>query len=153
TSTAAELARLRTDTLQAERAQRIPVAPEDTFTYGTPTFWKAAADAAIPELEFISLWEEEQRQALAGTGLVIVLFLIAAMLSFFPRLVAWITVFWPEQMAALGCAGWIWLDRNPIFALVVFLAIVIRFGYLISWAISWKHRPAPVTTAPAGGIT
>jgi hypothetical protein len=115
---------------------------------GTPTYWQASADNVEPRPLLVAVHTELTRRALGYTGLLLVTLLVAWIVPFYPRAVAWFWALWPEQMIVLG--GLAWLVRGSYLALagLVFVGVAARAIHLGRWIVARFRRP-PTTAGTA----
>jgi hypothetical protein len=112
---------------------------------GTPTYWHAADDQREPRLRLVRVQTEQTRQAFGYSGIVLIFFLVGWILPYYPRVLAWVQAFWPEQMMLLGGLGWLVRGENLAVAFVLLIGVAARLVYLGRWiALRWR-RPAPAS--------
>src|SRR5260370_30127694 len=74
---------------------------------GTPTYWQVSADSGEPQVRLNAIQTEQTRRAFGYSWLLLVLFLVAWVMPFYPRAVTWLWAFWPEQLMVLGGLAWL----------------------------------------------
>jgi hypothetical protein len=131
----------------AESAVAAPPSDED----GALTYWQAGSGSVAPRLRLIAVAEQRTQQAAGLSGLLLLVLLIAWFLSYFPRLVAWLQVFWPEQLVLLGSLGWLTLAPSPAFVLPVVAGLGARLVYWGRWVSAFIRRVKPVAAAGGSG--
>jgi hypothetical protein len=112
---------------------------------------QALNQAAQPWVEPSLLAADQKHRAAAGTAALLVLIVAACLVPVFPRLVRFIQVLWPEQIAALGCAGWFWLGGSSLCLIPVALGLAARLAYLAAYTTG--RRRASAAHLPAGTAT
>jgi hypothetical protein len=120
---------------------------------GTPTYWQAGPRSLIPQVHLLSVQNQQTRQAFGLSGLILILLAIAWIVSYFPRLVAWVRWFGPEQLVLLGGLGWLLLDENPLFAVPVILGVGVRLVYLLRWRMVFLKQRAAAAGSAGSGMT
>jgi hypothetical protein len=118
---------------------------------GIPTYWQAGAGTVVPHLHLVSVQVQRTQQALGLSGLLVVLVLLAWIMSYFPRIVAWVQAFWPEEMVFLGWLGWLWFNHMA-FPILYVAGIVARLIYLGRWGWAFLHKPAPAAPSTGSGL-
>jgi hypothetical protein len=116
---------------------------------GSPAYWDTAARAPVPRLRLVASQAGQLRDALPASLGIGAALLAAWGLSRFPRLVAWVLVFWPEQMALLGCLGWVGFGPSWAWLFLLLLGVGGRLASLGRWFLALVRQPAPAP-APAG---
>lgn len=129
-------------------AATTPAAVSPGGPEGTPLSWYAEAGAP-PHLSLVRVSDQQTRRALATSGLLLVLFLAAWVLAQLPGVRTWLRAFWPEQVAVLGCVGWLTFGPGLIFLCLIALGAGGRLVFLGRWASALLRRRRP--TAPAEG--
>jgi len=114
---------------------------------GTPTYWQVSADSGEPRVRLQAIQTGQTRQAFGYSGFLLVLFLVAWIMPFYPRAVTWLWAFWPEQIMVLGGLAWLVCGSYLTLGVLVFLGVVARLIYLGRWAMARFRRPVPA----AGG--
>jgi hypothetical protein len=117
---------------------------------GIPTYWQAGAGMGVPHLRLVAVGVQQTQKALGLSGLLVILVLLAWIVSYFPRIVAWVQAFWPEEMVFLGCLGWLWLGHLA-FPVLCVVGIVARLIYLGRWGLAFLHKPTPATPSTGSG--
>jgi hypothetical protein len=120
---------------------------------GTPSYWRSSEQD--PRFVFRSLQQRQTREALTASVWLLVLVLLVGVLSYFPRVVAWLQAFWPEEVALLAWLGWQAYGFSWIGLVLVIVAGYARVLWLMHWIPGLLHRkpPAPAATgsgAPSG---
>ena len=85
---------------------------------------------------------EQTRRAVGYSELLLVLFLVAWTLPFYPRVVAWLWACWPEQFLVLGALAWFMGASYLAAGLFAFLGVAARLIYLGRWIRARFRRPA-----------
>jgi hypothetical protein len=118
---------------------------------GTLTYWTGDSRSVVPRLRLVPKYRERTWKALAGSGLLVALLLLAWTLFHFPRLSAWVRAFWPEQMILLGCSIWAMVGLDSTVVLLLLLGVLGRVIFFCRWLlVSSRHtRPIPVTAETA----
>jgi hypothetical protein len=109
---------------------------------GAPTYWRGEAKAVPPQLVLTTARSQKTRGALGGSLLIMVLVLSAWAMARFPSFRGWARLFWPEQMALLGCLGWQLFGLNLLVLFLVLLGVCARSVYLGKGIVRWLSRPA-----------
>jgi hypothetical protein len=131
---------------------------------GTPTYWQVPEKGTIPltsselssfqngegrgepQIRLVATHAAQTWEAFGYSGLLLVLFLTAWILPSYPRAVAWLQAFWPEEMALLGGVGWLLRGDHWAFLVLLFLGGAARLVYLGRWLVTRLRRPAPAAT-------
>jgi hypothetical protein len=114
---------------------------ESTFVgLGKPLFMIADDAKATPVIRLRSISQSQTNQAwistLIGGALIIGIWLV----SFFPRLVEGITRFWPEQLALLGCLGYLAFGNQAVFLGLFLMGLAIRLFLIARRCLDWVRR-------------
>jgi hypothetical protein len=121
---------------------------------GTPISWQSRSRREPPVLHLTSRETQRTRQALAASGQWLGVLVVLWILSFLPFLLARLRLFWPEQIALLGIAGWHLAGPTSIVLLLLLVAIAGRvFLFARSLRMLFrKHfrRPSAVASSPKG---
>ena len=96
---------------------------------------------------------EETRKALGYSGVLLMLLCIALILPSSPRAIAWVQLFWPEQLVLLGGLGWLLWGEKFAWALVLLLGVLARLVYVSRWLLVRWRRPAPAAATGSGGTS
>jgi hypothetical protein len=122
---------------------------------GTPISWQSQSRMEPPILQLTSRAHQQTRQALAASGQWLGLLVVLWVLSFLPFLQARLRLFWPEQLALLGIAGWHLAGPTGIVLLLLVVALFGRVFLLArglrSLVRKREHRPSTLAASPAGG--
>jgi hypothetical protein len=115
---------------------------------GTPAYWQADSARHPPRLILSAALESQNRKALIGTGLLLIGFVAAWILSYFPTLLPLFQKTWPEQLLVLGWLAWqvfgLPLAAIPLLA----MGLVARLYLLGRWGIGLLHRAAAIVASP-----
>ena len=82
-------------------------------------------------------------RALGYTGLLLITFLVAWILPFYPDALAWFWAFWPEQLIVLGGLAWIVRGSYLALGLFVLLGVAARLIHLGRWVLGRFRQPTP----------
>lgn len=133
----------------ASGAERTPAPAGDLLPHqGTPTYWETAETGMVLHGRLVSAQEERTTHALLASVLLVLLVLIAWAVSLFPRVVAWVQVFWPEQLLLVAVLGWWLLGMNWPSLVVGLAALVGRVVVVGGWLLALGRRRT-ATAAPA----
>jgi hypothetical protein len=120
---------------------------------GTPFYWQADSARNSPQFALAAATESHHRKALAGTALLLIGFLAAWILSYFPTLLRLVQKAWPEQLLLLGWAAWQVFDLPLAAILFVALGLAARLYLLGRWGIGLLHRAAVIVASPESGTS
>jgi hypothetical protein len=112
---------------------------------GTPTYWQTGDDGREPQVRLVAIETVQIREALGYSGLLLLLFVIAWLLPSYPRALAWVQMFWPEEIALLGGLSWLVRGGHWAFLLLLLLGVVARLMYLGRWVGRYLRQPATAT--------
>jgi hypothetical protein len=144
------VAALDADEARAGEATRLePWLGDSLPDQGTPMYWHNDAGAAPPHLVLTTTRAQHRRQALGSSLLVVVVLLTVWVLAQFPSIRGWARVFWPEQMALLGCLVWQGLGPSLVVLFLVLLGVCARAVYLVQCLLGWLRRPAAAASQPS----
>jgi hypothetical protein len=117
---------------------------------GTPLYWQAAPEDAGPSL-VLATQQARNTWHVLGISLVLVVLLASAwVVAQFPTARGWIRMFWPEQVALLGCLVWQTFGLNLVIVFLILLGICARLLGLGQWLwTSLRRSPASPPGSPA----
>jgi len=107
---------------------------------GTVVRWQGAAQDQPPALVLVSTEVDAERRAWTATACVVLIVLAVLALSFLPRAVGWLQMFWPEQIALLAALGWAAWGFSLVA--VALLAAAFAARLLLSRSLLQKWRAA-----------
>ncbi len=81
---------------------------------GVARAWQGRPDVGSPDPTLVSMRGAMRWQSVELTILLVLVLLLAWVLSSRPTLRPWVQIFWPEQLALLGCLGWQILGTTPL---------------------------------------
>jgi hypothetical protein len=115
---------------------------------GSPMYWQGAAGAAGPHLVLTTLRDRDRRRALGASLLWLILLMGAALAARFRGLRNWLRLFWPEQVALLGCLVWQTFGPSLLLTFLLALAICGRLITVLPWLGRWWRPAPPQSTQP-----
>jgi hypothetical protein len=119
---------------------------------GTPSYWRSSGQ--VPRLSLRPLHQRQTREALSASVWLLVLVLLAAVLSFFPRVVAWLQKFWPEEAALLAWLGWQAYGFSWIGLILIVVAGYARLLWLVHWVPGlWHRKPRAAISGGSGAAS
>ena len=113
---------------------------EAFFRGGTPTYWTGTDATEAPRLQLVSA-SMDLRHRLGLSSLALVLTFLAWMLGYYPRAMAWIMRFSPEQFILAGCIFWAVFGLNWLAILLFAVGLSARMIYLAGWVFDFWRRP------------
>jgi hypothetical protein len=116
---------------------------------GSPMYWQGAVGTSSPHLTLARLDARQVRRALGASFLWLILLAGAALAARFPGLRSWMRLFWPEQLALLGCLIWQTFGPNLLLMFLIVLGVCGRVVSLVPWLARWLRRPPPQSARPA----
>src|SRR5439155_2122934 len=144
-----------------ERAKASPLVTRSSIAFnagcyraeaGLPSYWQANAGAPVPRVHLAAAEEDKARQRFGLSALLLLLCLIAWFLAYFPRVVAVLRAFWPEQLLVLGCLGWQLVSPNAGFALLVLVGIGGRIYLAVRWLVAFLQQRSTAAAAAGSGL-
>jgi hypothetical protein len=114
---------------------------------GTPTHWWATTLAPAPRLHLEAEREQQVRQSWAVAGVWLIVLLGVWVVSYCPRILAWVWATWPEQMVVLGVVGWQLLGVSLLAVCLIWLGLSTRLFYFGRWALGLRGTERGVQPA------
>jgi hypothetical protein len=110
---------------------------------GLRSYWPATAQGNVPQLRLVALGQRQQQQAVGLTGFLVVLALLAWVVAYSPRLVAWLRVLWPEALVVGACLASLILGQNILLTIPIVLGVGGRLYYGLLWILARQRRTSP----------
>ncbi len=107
-------------------------------------------DNAPLSLQLVSERTLQIRQAIAASLLLVIVLFLAWTITYFPRILSWLRILWPEQMVLLGFLAQIAFGLSVMALVLVFLGLGVRFVHLVYWSIVLVRRHGPARPQPDG---
>jgi hypothetical protein len=125
--------------------------PDDPLPdQGTPLYGQGNVDMSPPQLHLQTAGVIQTRRDLATLLVLLCALTIVGILSYFPRVLAWVRRFWPEQMALLAALLWLMAGPPLVVDVLICLAIVGRLLELVVLAYRSWRRPVEKTAVAVG---
>ena len=100
---------------------------------GTPRYYLASAPGQAPQL-LLTATDAQQVSATVNASEVLLIVLAGiVLLSYTPRVTAWIRRLWPEQLLLLGCLGCQAFGVSPLGIILVAVGVITRLVLLAGW--------------------
>jgi hypothetical protein len=115
---------------------------------GAPLYWQNTKGGLVPRLVLTPVSANQVRRTWSTSVLLVVLLLSAWVLAQFPGLRSGVRIFWPEQMALLGCLMWQTFGPSLLVVFLVLLGICARLVQLTQVVLHRFRRAAPPPAEP-----
>jgi hypothetical protein len=110
---------------------------------GVPLYWQSSKGGLVPRLSLVPVRAKEVGRTWSASVLLLVLLASAWVLAQFPGLRSGVRVFWPEQVALLGCLLWQTFGPSLLVVFLVLLGICARLVQLVQILLRRFRRTAP----------
>jgi hypothetical protein len=110
---------------------------------GAPLHWQSQKGGLVPRLTLIPIGAKDVGRTWSASVLLLVLLASAWVLAQFPGLRSGVRVFWPEQVALLGCLMWQTFGPSLLVVFLVLLGFCARLVQLFQLLMRRFHRAAP----------
>jgi hypothetical protein len=110
---------------------------------GTALYWQSTRGGLVLPLVLTPVRAKEVRRAWSASVLLVVLLAAAWVLAQFPGLRSGVRVFWPEQVALLGCLMWQTFGPSLLVVFLVLLGVCARLVQLVQFLLRRLRRAAP----------
>jgi hypothetical protein len=123
----------------------------DTLPWrGSPLHWQSEKGGLVPRLVLTPIGAKNVKRTWSASVLLLVFLASAWVLAQFPGLRSGVRVFWPEQVALLGCLMWQTFGPSLLVVFLVLLGICARLVQLVQILLHHFRRAAP--PAESGSI-
>ncbi len=142
-----DLDKIRTEATHGRTATQTPSAAAagmEIAASGLPRYWQGAAGASVPRLHLTPTQSRQARQSWLLSGGLVLLLLASWGLAQVAKVKAW-----PEQLALLGCLGWLVFGAGwgALFLVLTAAGVGVRVAVLLRWGMSWLRQRFPRTAA------
>jgi hypothetical protein len=129
-------------------AGRLGAWPDDFLPQrGTPLYWQGAAGAASPRLQLNPIHARSTQRALGLSVAWLILLTAIGIAARLPNVRAWFRLFWPEQVALLGCLIWQAFGPNILLLFLIVTGICGRVILLTHRLLRWARRSTSLPPA------
>jgi hypothetical protein len=111
---------------------------------GVPLYWQGAAGASSPRLVLHSMRAHDAMRALGFSIAWLAILFAVGLATQFAKLRNWLRMFWPEQVALLGCFVWQTFDPGILPFFLIITGICGRVILLAQSLWHWSRRTNPV---------
>jgi hypothetical protein len=113
------------------------------FGSGRLVYLMSEPESVVPQYQLESATTLQVRHLLGKSAIVLLLALVAWMLPRWPRVVEWIVLLWPIELAGLSALAWLLLGPNWIPILPFLTGSIAGLFYLARWFFGFLRRPGP----------
>lgn len=110
---------------------------------GAPLHWQSQSGGLVPRLTLVPMSAKDVGRTWSASVLLLVLLGSAWVLAQFPGLRSGVRVFWPEQVALLGCLMWQTFGSSLLVVFLVLLGVCARLVQLVQIVLLRFRRSTP----------